>query len=180
MTHHVHLEPQCGHHDWEHSPWSWRAMCSHFTLGALVWNAGSTDSALGTLRANEARWRTKDRREKKKVRCSFTTQVLLLFSGVLLRAFAGDKSFFCCLSCSSFLRGAIWQRLIFCNYVLLILGIIITQGGFPGGPSIMNLSAIAGGIRDAGSFPGSGRFPGRGYGNPLQHSCLENPMDSKV
>ena len=30
---------------------------------------------------------------------------------------------------------------------------------------------------DMGSIPGSGRFPGRGNGNPLQYSCLENPMD---
>ena len=30
---------------------------------------------------------------------------------------------------------------------------------------------------DAGSIPGSGRSPGGGHGNPLQHSCLENPMD---
>ena len=28
-----------------------------------------------------------------------------------------------------------------------------------------------------GSIPGSGRSPGRGYGNPLQYSCLEDPMD---
>ena len=31
--------------------------------------------------------------------------------------------------------------------------------------------------RDAGSIPGSGRSPGEGNGNPLQYSCLENPMD---
>ena len=31
--------------------------------------------------------------------------------------------------------------------------------------------------RNAGSIPGSGRSPGRGHGNPLQHPCLENPMD---
>ena len=31
-------------------------------------------------------------------------------------------------------------------------------------------------IRDAGSVPGSGRSPGGGHGNPLQYSCLENPM----
>ena len=117
---------------------------------------------------------------KKKVRFSFTTQFLFLFSGVLLRAFAGDKSFFCCLSCSSFLRGTIWQRLTFCNYFLLILVIIITRGGFPGGASVKNLSAITGDIRDTGSFPGWGRSPGGGYGNPLQHSCLDNPMDRKV
>ena len=32
-------------------------------------------------------------------------------------------------------------------------------------------------IRDAGSIPGSGRSFGGGHGNPLQHSCLENPTD---
>ena len=32
-------------------------------------------------------------------------------------------------------------------------------------------------VRDVGSIPGSGRAPGGGHGNPLQYSCLENPMD---
>ena len=32
-------------------------------------------------------------------------------------------------------------------------------------------------IRDSGSIAGLGRSPGRGHGNPLQYSCLENPMD---
>ena len=40
-----------------------------------------------------------------------------------------------------------------------------------------NPPANAGGIRGAGLTPGSGRFPGEGHGNPLQYSCLENPMD---
>ena len=31
--------------------------------------------------------------------------------------------------------------------------------------------------RDMGLIPGLGRYPGRGHGNPLQYSCLENPMD---
>ena len=35
----------------------------------------------------------------------------------------------------------------------------------------------AGNIRDMGSVPGSGRPPGGGHDNPLQYSCLENPMD---
>ena len=35
----------------------------------------------------------------------------------------------------------------------------------------------AGDIRDSGSIPGSGRSLGGGHGNPLQYSCLENPMD---
>ena len=42
---------------------------------------------------------------------------------------------------------------------------------------VKNLPANTGNIRDVGSIPGSGRSPGGGYGNPLQHSCLENPMD---
>ena len=36
----------------------------------------------------------------------------------------------------------------------------------------------AGAAGDTGSIPGSGRSPGGGHGNPLQYSCLENPMDS--
>ena len=37
--------------------------------------------------------------------------------------------------------------------------------------------ANAGDVREAGSIPGSGRFPGEGNGNPLQYSSLENSMD---
>ena len=37
--------------------------------------------------------------------------------------------------------------------------------------------ANAGHIRDSSSFPGLGRSPGGGHGNPLQYSFLENPMD---
>ena len=40
---------------------------------------------------------------------------------------------------------------------------------------IKNLSANAGDMRDVGSIPGLSRSPGRGHGNPLQCSCLENP-----
>ena len=42
---------------------------------------------------------------------------------------------------------------------------------------VKNVPANARDIRDAGLIPGSGRSPGGGYGNPLQCSCLENPMD---
>ena len=42
---------------------------------------------------------------------------------------------------------------------------------------VKNLFANEGDVRDAGSVPGSGRSPGGGNGNPLQYSCLENPMD---
>ena len=42
---------------------------------------------------------------------------------------------------------------------------------------VKNLPTNAGDIRDLGSIPGSGRSPGGGHGNPVQYSCLENPMD---
>ena len=42
---------------------------------------------------------------------------------------------------------------------------------------VKNLPVNAGDIRDAGSIPGSRRFPGEGHGNPFQYSCLENSMD---
>ena len=42
---------------------------------------------------------------------------------------------------------------------------------------VKNPPANAGDFRDSGSIPGSGRPPGGGNGNPLQYSCLENPMN---
>ena len=44
---------------------------------------------------------------------------------------------------------------------------------------VKNQAANSGDIWDAGSIPGSGRSPGGGHGNPLQYSCLGNPMDSR-
>ena len=48
------------------------------------------------------------------------------------------------------------------------------EDGFPGGS---DSKASACDAEDPGSIPGSGRSPGEGNGNPLQYSCLENPMD---
>ena len=45
---------------------------------------------------------------------------------------------------------------------------------------VKNLPVNAGEIRDVGSIPGLGRSPGGGHGNPLQYSCLENPMDRRI
>ena len=42
---------------------------------------------------------------------------------------------------------------------------------------VKNPPENAGDIRDTGSTPGLGRSPGGGHGNPLQYSCLENPVD---
>ena len=49
--------------------------------------------------------------------------------------------------------------------------------GFPNGSAGKESSYSAGDTGDAGLIPGSGRSPGGGHGNPLQYSCLENPMD---
>ena len=49
--------------------------------------------------------------------------------------------------------------------------------GFPGGS---DGKASACNVGDLGSIPGSGRSPGEGNGNPLQYSCLENPMDRRA
>ena len=49
--------------------------------------------------------------------------------------------------------------------------------GFPGGSVVKNLPANIGDTGDTGSIPETGRSPGAGNGNPLQYSCLENPVD---
>ena len=44
---------------------------------------------------------------------------------------------------------------------------------------VKNLPANAGDPGDTGLIPGSGKSPGEENGNPLQYSCLENPMDKE-
>ena len=67
-------------------------------------------------------------------------------------------------------QNTLFVRTIFSFY----LCILPLHGGFPCG-SIGEESACHAG--DPVSIPESGRFPGEGHGNPLQYSCLENPMD---
>ena len=64
------------------------------------------------------------------------------------------------------------QCLYHCH--LLFSHSVIALQGFPGG-SDGKVSACNAG--DPALISGSGRSPGEGNGNPLQHSCLENPMD---
>ena len=59
-----------------------------------------------------------------------------------------------------------WSTLLYTLYPLMFMAIVIK-----------NLSANAGDRRDMGSTPGSGRSPGGRLGDPLQYSCLENPID---
>ena len=49
--------------------------------------------------------------------------------------------------------------------------------GSPTGTMVKNPPANAGDARDLGSIPGLGKSPGEENGNPLQYSCLGNPMD---
>ena len=47
-------------------------------------------------------------------------------------------------------------------------------------PVLKNPPANAGDTGDMGLIPGMGRSPGGGHGNPVQYSCLENPMDREA
>ena len=58
----------------------------------------------------------------------------------------------------------------------LSLSLFIAEG-FPGDSEVKASASNAG---DLGLIPGSGRSPGEGNGNPLQYSCLENPMDGRA
>ena len=55
--------------------------------------------------------------------------------------------------------------------------ICMPMAGFPGDSEV---KASVSNAEDLGSIPGSGRSPGEGNGNPLQYSCLENPMDREA
>ena len=58
--------------------------------------------------------------------------------------------------------------------MMININIYILTRGFPGGSDGKASACNAG---EPGSIPGLGRSPGGGNGNPLQYSCLENPMD---
>ena len=83
--------------------------------------------------------------------------VSLAFSGLwwsMMISFLSYSSFSCCL--------------------LFKLSCSLVYSGFPFGSDGDDSACNA---RDLGSIPGSGRSPGEGRGNPLQYSCLGNPMD---
>ena len=95
----------------------------------------------------------------------------------------------CCRPSSSFLLASIWQDWLFSSPLRgLDIYIVPSPGwnnvnlqGFHVGGSEVKASAwnagYPGSISDLGSIPGLGRSPGEGNGNPLQYSCLENPME---
>ena len=63
------------------------------------------------------------------------------------------------------------------DYLEIKLSVIGLHAGFSGGSVGKNPPANAG---DMGPIPGLGRSPGEGNGNPLQYSCLGNPMDRRT
>ena len=81
----------------------------------------------------------------------------------------------CCLA---HCREALVSRVIPFPFVLVRLrcfcGQVWLWWGFPGGSDGKEPTCNVG---DLGSIPGLGRSPAGGHGNPLQYSCLENPMD---
>ena len=66
----------------------------------------------------------------------------------------------------------LWTEILI--YYLIFL---VPKWGFPGSSVVKNLPANIGDIGDTGSIPETGRSPGAGNDNPLQYSCLENPVD---
>ena len=83
------------------------------------------------------------------------------------------NSYCCFLYSSSQFWVSHWQ-----DFSGIVLTVDLTTSWlkpvFPGGSEVKVSACNAG---DLGSIPGSGRSPGEGNGNPLQYSCLENPMD---
>ena len=67
------------------------------------------------------------------------------------------------------------SHLILCCHTIMIIWVvkIFFVQSFPGGSEV---KASACNVGDLGLIRGSGRSPGEGTGNPLQYSCLENPM----
>ena len=70
-----------------------------------------------------------------------------------------------------------WQQFIYFTGSLRNIHYIMYITMFPGGSEV---KASASNVGDPGLIPGSGRSPGEGNGNPLQYSCLENPMDREA
>ena len=79
-----------------------------------------------------------------------------------------------CLSEKSLLLGAF---LVSQDLLMTFLATYYIMSGLPGGSDGKEFACNAGDIRDTGSIPGLGKSPGAGHGNPLQYSCLDNPMD---
>ena len=75
------------------------------------------------------------------------------------------------------LQTVVWEKTLESPLDCKDIKPVNPKGDFPGGS---DGKASAYNVGDPGSIPGSQRSPGEGNGNPLQYSCLENPMDGGV
>ena len=79
--------------------------------------------------------------------------------------------------------AVLWVLLLYSGFSLVVVCSLATAvfslvaEGFPGSAVVKNPTANEGDAGDVGSIPGWGRSPGVRNGNPLQYSCLANPMD---
>ena len=79
------------------------------------------------------------------------------------------------IECS--MPGIVLKQLTYILLLNLNINVMIYGLGFPGGSEV---KASASNVGEPASIPGSGRSPGEGNSNPLQYSCLENPMDGEA
>ena len=71
-----------------------------------------------------------------------------------------------------------WQHVCVSGFLLRQQSLMYnSKGSFRASLMAPGVKASARNAGDSGSIPGSGRSPGEGNGNPLQYSCLENPME---
>ena len=99
---------------------------------------------------------------------------IVLISFNCFSFFLSDSFISTSLSSTSLILSSASVILLFVPSRVFLISFIalfrIFHGGSDGKASVYN-------VRDLGSIPGLGRFPGEENGNPLQYSCLENPMD---
>ena len=71
------------------------------------------------------------------------------------------------------------KRIVFLIYFSFYI-LALSLWDIPDGAVVKNLPANAGDTVDKGLIPGLGRSPGGGNGNPVQYSCLGNPLDREA
>ena len=96
--------------------------------------------------------------------------------------FSGRLYTYCSHSCSCLMKKWAIKKSAskscpkFCQFAITLSGIQASQVALV----VKSHPANAGDIRDLSSIPGLGSSPGWEHGNPLQYSCLENPMDRRA
>ena len=96
-------------------------------------------------------------------------QSWIMFTVITLNYFSDRWLIFSVSISCRFLSGSFVCNVFLCCFILADLLYLWSP--------FYRLPANAGDTGDMGSIPGLGRSPGEGNGNPLQYSCLENPMD---